>query len=202
MPPLYAMYQNHLFLIPTGDFQTIHGNPNIKAERTVQYEMGLWQELRPGMNLEVSVYYRDIYDLQTAIVVTTYSGRKYGVYSNKDYGNVKGLEVKYDYYAGDFSFYLNYTLQYTRGVADNPNSTFNRLGQSIDPISRLTPLAWDQRHTLNFSVSYHQKNWSTTLITYYNSGLPYTYQPISESPLSKQNIPPNGEKDLRPLRLI
>ncbi len=194
MPPLYAMYQNHLFLIPTGDFQTIHGNPNIKAERTVQYEMGLWQELRPGMNLEVSVYYRDIYDLQTAIVVTTYSGRKYGVYSNKDYGNVKGLEVKYDYYSGDFSFYLNYTLQYTRGVADNPNSTFNRLGQSIDPISRLTPLAWDQRHTLNFGLGYHQKNWSTTLITYYNSGLPYTYRPISESPLSKQNIPPNGEK--------
>ncbi len=194
MPPLYAMYQNHYFLIPTGDFQTIHGNPNIKAERTVQYEMGLWQELMPGMSLEISVYYRDIYDLQTAIVVTTYSGRKYGVYSNKDYGNVKGLEFKYEYFSGPISFFLNYTLQYTRGVADNPNSTFNRLGQSIDPISRLTPLAWDQRHTLNFSLGYRQKHWATTLITYFNSGLPYTYSPISESPLSKQNIPPNGEK--------
>ncbi|NOX90721.1 MAG: TonB-dependent receptor [Calditrichaeota bacterium] len=194
MPPLYAMYQNHYFLIPTGDFQTIHGNPNIKAERTVQYEMGLWQELMPGMSLEISVYYRDIYDLQTAIVVTTYSGRKYGIYSNKDYGNVKGLELKYEYFSGPISFFLNYTLQYTRGVADNPNSTFNRLGQSIDPISRLTPLAWDQRHTLNFSLGYRQKHWATTLITYFNSGLPYTYSPISESPLSKQNIPPNGEK--------
>lgn len=193
MPPLYSMYQNHYFLIPTGDFQTIHGNPNIKAERTVQYEMGLWQELMPGMGLEVSVFYRDIYDLQSAIVATTYSGRKYGIYSNKDYGNAKGMELKFDYYTGSLSFYLNYTLQYTRGVADNPNSTFNRLGQSIDPISRLTPLAWDQRHTLNFSIGYRGKNWGTTLTTYYNSGLPYTYVPIQESSLAKQNIPPNGE---------
>ncbi len=194
MPPLYAMYQNHYFLIPTGDFQTVHGNPNIKAERTVQYEMGLWQELMPGMGMEISVYYRDIYDLQSAIVMTTYSGRKYGVFSNKDYGNVKGMELKFDYFMNPIIFFLNYTLQYTRGVADNPNSTFNRLGQSIDPISRLTPLAWDQRHTLNFSVNYSKNNYGATLTTYYNSGLPYTFVPILESPLSKQDIPPNGEK--------
>lgn len=194
MPPLYSMYQNHYFLIPTGDFQTIHGNPNIKAERTVQYEMGLWQELMPGMGMEVSVYYRDIYDLQSAIVVTTYSGRKYGIYSNKDYGNVKGMELKFDYFMNPITFFLNYTLQYTRGVADNPNSTFNRLGQSIDPISRLTPMSWDQRHTLNFSVGYMKPNYGATLTTYFNSGLPYTFVPISESTLAKQDIPPNSEK--------
>ena len=78
------MYQNTHFRIPTGDFATVLGNPNVNAEQTVQYETGLWQELFPGMGLEVSVFYRDIYDLQSAIVVTTYSGRKFGVYSNKD----------------------------------------------------------------------------------------------------------------------
>ena len=192
MPPFYSMFQNQHFLIPTGDYVTIHGNPNIKAEKTVQYEVGLWQEIIPGLGFDVSVYYRDIYDLQSAIVVTTYSGRKYGVYSNKDYGNAKGLEFKIDYLVGPLSFYLNYTLLYTRGVADTPNSTFNRLGQSIDPISRLTPLEWDQRSTANLTVGYIQKKWGATLSTYYNSGMPYTYSPIAESPLARQDIPPNS----------
>ncbi len=193
MPPFYSMFQNHHFLIPTGDFETVHGNPNIKAERTVQYEMGLWQELIAGLGIELSVFYRDIYDLQSAIAVTTYSGRKYGVYSNKDYGNAKGFEFKIDYLAGPLSFYLNYTLQFTRGVADNPNANFDRLGQSIDPISRLTPLSWDQRNTANITVGYTEKNWGTTLTAYYNSGQPYTYSPILESTLAKQDIAPNSE---------
>jgi outer membrane receptor protein involved in Fe transport len=199
MPPFFSMYQNNRFRIPTGDFETVLGNPNIKAERTAQYEMGLWQELLPGLGIDVSVFYRDIYDLQSAIVVTTYSGRKFGVYSNKDYGNVKGMELKLDYISGPFSFYLNYTLQYTRGVADNPNSAFDRLGQSIDPISRLTQMSWDQRHTANFSVGYNSRNWGTTVTTFYNSGLPYTYRPIAESTLAKQDIPPNAEQ--RPANL-
>ncbi len=193
MPPLSSMYSEHLFLIPTGDFKTVHGNPNIKAERTVQYETGIWLELMKDMGLELSVFYRDIFDLQSAIVVTTYSGRKYGVYSNKDYGNAKGMELSFNYRTMAFFFNLNYTLQYTRGVADNPQSTFDRLGDSIDPISRLTPMIWDQRHTANFTVGYSNQIWGVALTTYYNSGLPYTYQPVPESTLAKQDIPPNGE---------
>jgi len=190
MPPLYSLYQNHRFLIPTGDFSTVHGNPNIKAEKTVQYEVGLWQEILPGMGCEISVFYRDIYDLQSAVVITTYNQIKYGLFSNKDYGNVKGLEFKFDYRTGPISLMMNYTFQYTRGIADNPNSTFNRLGQNIDPISVMVPMPWDQRHTFNLSVSYDQRNYGATLTGYYNSGLAYTYKPIDKSPLSKQKLLP------------
>lgn len=83
----------------------------------------------------------------SAQVITTFNQIRYGLYSNKDYGNVKGLEVKYDYRSGSFSAYLNYTLQFTRGNADNPTQTFSRAGDSKDPIPRLIPMSWDQRHT-------------------------------------------------------
>ncbi|MCB0283100.1 MAG: TonB-dependent receptor [Calditrichaeota bacterium] len=192
MPPLYAMYQNSNFLVPPGDFDVIQGNPRIKAEKTVQYEMGVWQELIEGMGLELSVFYRDIYDLQSAIVVTTFNDKKYGLFSNKDYGNVKGLEVKFDYIQNPIALYLNYTLQYTRGNADNPASTFNRLGQSQDPIGKLIPMSWDQRHTLNLSAVYARDNFGITLTGYYNSGTAYTYVPVQESPLSKQTLYPNN----------
>ncbi len=193
MPPLYALYQNSRFLIPSGNFETVIGNPNLKPEKTVQYEMGIWQELQQNLGLEVSVFYRDIYDLQTAIVITTFNQVKYGYFSNKDYGNAKGLEVKLDYKAGQFLFFGNYTLQFTRGIADNPTSSFTRAGENLDEISKLIPLEWDQRHTINLSAGYQQENFAINLIGTFNSGIAYTYKPISESTLSKQTLFPNNE---------
>ncbi|MBK7107049.1 MAG: TonB-dependent receptor [Ignavibacteriae bacterium] len=194
MPPLYTLYDNHRFLIPPGDFQTVHGNPLIKAEKTVSYEMGIWQELFPKMGLELSVYYKDIYDLRSAVVYTTYNQIKYGLYSNKDYGNAKGFELKFDYETGPFSIFLNYTLQYTRGNADDPTTTYSRLGQSLDPVPYLVPLNWDQRHTANLSLGYEKENYGVTLTGYFNSGRPYTFTPVSISPLAKQTLYPNNSE--------
>ncbi len=194
MPPLYTLYSNHRFLIPPGDFQTVHGNPLIKAEKTVSYEMGIWQELIPNMGLELSVFYKDIYDLRSAVVYTTYNQIKYGVYSNKDYGNAKGFELKFDYLISPFVLYVNYTLQYTRGNADDPTTTYSRLGQSLDPVPYLVPLNWDQRHTANISLGYSKENYGVTLTGYFNSGRPYTFSPVSISPLAKQTLYPNNSE--------
>ncbi|MBL7095958.1 TonB-dependent receptor [candidate division KSB1 bacterium] len=192
MPPMYAMYQNHSFQVAPSDYATTMGNAEIKAEKTVQYEIGLWQEIMEGMGLEVSLFYRDIYDLLSAKVFSTYNQIEYGLYSNKDYGNVKGLELKYDFNWGNVSTFLNYTLQYTRGNADNPTQTFNRAGESRDPINRLIPLNWDQRHTLNVTVGYNTRDYGFTMTGYYNSGAPYTWSPIGESMLSRVNLYPNN----------
>jgi len=194
MPPLYAIYDNHSFQVSPSDYATTMGNPQIKAQKTVQYEIGLWQELIKGMGLEVALFYRDIYDLLSARVITTYDQIEYGLYSNKDYGNAKGLEVKYDFVTGSFSAYANYTLQYSRGNADNPTTTFTRAGSSMDPISRLIPMSWDQRHTLNVTVGYNTPRYGSTLTAYYNSGATYTWSPLDESQLAKVNLYPNNAK--------
>lgn len=192
MPPMYAMYQNHSFQVAPNDYSTTMGNSQIKAQKTVQYEIGLWQEIMDGMGIEVALFYRDIYDLLSAKVISTYNQIEYGLYSNKDYGNAKGLEVKYDFVWNQFSVYANYTLQYTRGNADNPTQTFNREGNSRDPINRLIPMSWDQRHTLNVTLGYNQKNFGVTITGYYNSGSPFTWTPISESSLARVNLYPNN----------
>jgi outer membrane receptor protein involved in Fe transport len=191
-PPLYAFYQNHSFLVAPTNYATQTGNPQLKAQRTVQYEIGLWQEVTRDMGIEFNLFYRDIYDLLSMKVVSTYNQVLYGLYTNKDYGNVKGLEVKYDVKAGRLSANVNYTLQYTRGNADNPTQTFDRAGQSRDPIPRLIPMSWDQRHTVNLTVNYSAKNAGLTLSGYFNSGAPYTWSPIVESRLSRVNLYPNN----------
>jgi len=192
LPPMYAIYQNHSYQVAPTDYSTTMGDPQIKAQKTVQYEIGLWQEIMKGMGVDVIVFYRDIYDLLTAKVITTFNQIEYGLYSNKDYGNVKGIELKYDFVYGNLSAFLNYTLQYTRGNADNPTQTFTRAGESRDPINRLIPMSWDQRHTLNITVGYNTVKYGATLTGYYNSGSPYTWQPVTESILARVNLYPNN----------
>ena len=192
MPPMNALYQNHSFRVAPTNYATTMGNADLKAQKTVQYEFGVWQELMPGMGLEFALFYRDIYDLLSAQVITTFNQIRYGLYSNKDYGNVKGLEVKYDYRSGSFSAYLNYTLQFTRGNADNPTQTFSRAGDSKDPIPRLIPMSWDQRHTLNATVGFNTGRYGITSTMYYDSGSPYTFSPLSESLLSRVNLYENN----------
>ncbi|MBN2600735.1 MAG: TonB-dependent receptor, partial [Candidatus Marinimicrobia bacterium] len=110
----------------------------------------------------------------------------------KDYGNARGLELKYKYRYHSFLANLNYTLQYTRGNSDNPVMTYDRAGDSIDPINQMIPMSWDQRHTLNVTAGYNTKKFGATLTGYYDSGTPYTWSPVGSSMLFRVNLLPNN----------
>jgi len=193
MPPMYAMYQNSKFFVGPDDFQTTMGNSQLKAQKTVQYEVGVWQGLTDNLSMEVAVYYRDIFDLLSTQIFTTYNETKYGLYSNKDYGNVKGLELKIDFVKDRFASYMNYTLQYSRGNADNPTQNFDRAGGVLDPITRLIPMSWDQRHTFNATVAYNLDAWGVSFTGYYDSGTPFDWQPLDVSILDDISLLPNNE---------
>jgi hypothetical protein len=168
------------------------GNPLVKPQKTIQYEAGLWQELGPNMSLEVAVFYRDIYDLLGTKIITTFNAIHYGLYTNEDYGNARGVELKYDYSFGKLSAGVNYTLQYTRGDANSPRYNFDRAGNKQDQVNVLIPMDWDQRHTLNASISYITESYGGSIIGRYDSGLPYTYTPLPESPQANVNLQPNN----------
>ncbi len=192
MPPMYALYANNIFRVPVTDYGVTMGNALLKPQKTIQYEIGIWQQLIKGMGLELALYYRDIYALLSTQIISTYNQIEYGLYTNKDYGNARGLEVKWDYSFGRYYVGINYTLAYTRGNADNPLQTFTRAGSSMDPIRRLIPMSWDQRQTFNVTARYNSKNFGAALIGYYNSGTPYTYRPLEISPLSLINLYENN----------
>ena len=193
MPPLYSMYQNHSFLVGPNDYGTTMGNVLLEPEKTITYEIGLWQELARGLNLDVTLFYRDIYNLLSTKIISTYNQIEYGLYTNKDYGNARGLEFTLDLGQGAVKSMVNYTLQYTRGNADNPTQTFDRAGNNMDPVNRFIPMSWDQRHTLNGTIMFFGKNYGGSVIAYYNSGSPYTFSPQSESVLSRINLYPNND---------
>ena len=193
MPPLYSMYQNKSFLVSPSDYSTTMGSVLLEPEKTITYEIGLWQELARGLNLDVALFYRDIYNLLSTKIISTYNQIEYGLYSNKDYGNARGLEVTLDLGYGSLKGMMNYTLQYTRGNADNPTQTFDRAGNNMDPVNRFIPMSWDQRHTLNGTLMFLGVKYGGTVTAYYNSGSPYTFSPQSESVLSRINLYPNND---------
>ena len=200
MPPMYSIFENKSSIIGPSDYSSIVGNANLasdslglNAQKTVSYEVGLWQEINSNASFEVNLYYRDIYDLLSLAVVSTYNQIEYGIYTNKDYGNVRGLELKLDYNFNSIFVQTNYTYQFTRGNADNAAQTYSRQGASIDKVIRFIPMSWDQRHTFNVSLGYNTSKYGVTGTGYYNSGTPYTFSPQGESNLARLNLYPNND---------
>lgn len=193
LPAFSSMYQNNSFVLGTTSYETTIGNPNVKPEKTVNYEVGYWQRVTSFLDTEVALFYKDIYNLSTVNLVNTYNNLWYGVYGNKDYGNARGLELNLNLNLNNIYCSLNYTLQFTRGNADNPRFTFDRAGNSQDPIPTLIPLGWDQRHTANITAGYNQKDYGISATAYWGSGGVYTWSPLAYSQLARVTLYPNND---------
>jgi outer membrane receptor protein involved in Fe transport len=179
IPSLENLYYNDENIISQGAaLSSRTGNPDLKAQKTVQYEVGLQQVLFPNVALDFSVYYRDIRNLLGVEIINTYEGFKYARFINKDYGNTKGFIVTLDKrFADFFSAKLDYTYQIAEGNSSDPLSVYND-NQSDPPVEsekHLVPLDWDQRSTVNLTGTVGiPGDWTVSLVCQYGSGTPYT----------------------------
>ncbi|MGE5315103.1 MAG: TonB-dependent receptor [Acidobacteriota bacterium] len=179
IPNFDNLYTNSDYLIDQSTtLSSTMGNPDLEAQRTVMYELGVQQELFSNIGVDFTVYYRDIRNLLGMEIVNSYEGFKYGRYINRDYGNVRGFIISLDRrFANFFSARVDYTYQIAEGNASDPMSNYNN-NQSNPPIEtnkKTLPLNWDQRSTLNLSLTVGDPgNWTAGLIFQYGSGFPYT----------------------------
>ncbi len=180
-PAFDVLYQNPDFEL-TG-LNTVVGNPDLDVERTVQYEIGLQQKLGEDVALELSFYSRDIRDLvSTDLQIETVNVDKYYMYTNRDFGNIKGFVLSLDKrYQGGFSAGLDYTFQVAEANASSADAARNAVEAGKEVNKYLIPLNWDRRHTLNGNIALdHGGIWGLSLLGSYGSGLPYTPTPKSE----------------------
>ena len=174
--PLYAMTKLQL------EGRTL-GNANLKAEKTIAYEIGLQQQLTPTIVADITAYYKDIRNLLGIEQVTTIDAVSYRRYINRDYGYTKGISLGVNKTGGDWiTGGVNYTFAYANGSSSDPNTLY--LIQSATQIGgeavqfadrKILSLNWDQRHTLNGYVNFASRNnWSLGLVGYLYSGMPYS----------------------------
>ena len=160
MPPLGQIFSNADYSV-LGTLQAsadsdkgVLGNPDVKPEKTVQYQFGYKQQLRDWLGLDLTLFYKDIQDLLGTEVLTTYSNAQYLRLSNLDFGSVVGLTLALDQRAvGRVSTALDYTWQLADGNSSDPYEAAGRKDAGEDLRPGRVPLNWDQRHTANLTVT-------------------------------------------------
>ena len=180
MPTYSYIYTNPEFEVTPGSgASATMGNADIEPERTTQYEIGFSQQIGNDIGIEVTGYYKDIRNLNTTKIVNSFvGGDKYGLYINKDHANSKGITLAISKRpTGNVSGNIDYTFSISEGNASDPAAAFVDEQSNVESEKMLVPLDWDQRHTLNTTLTYHPvKNSGISLIYSYGSGLPYTAQ--------------------------
>ncbi len=176
MPTMNYLYQNTEYIIDQSDLNSVVGNPDLEAQKTIKYELGLQQVVFPNVALDLSVFYSDIRNLLGTEIINTYEGFKYARFTNKDYANVTGVIISLDKrFVNMFSVRVDYTLQIAEGNSSDPMSVFNDTKGNVEPEKTVVPLDWDQRHTLNLTANVGEPgNWNVGMIFSYGSGTPFT----------------------------
>ncbi|MFZ5515979.1 MAG: TonB-dependent receptor [Candidatus Zhuqueibacterota bacterium] len=158
---------------------TTLGNANLKPEKTIAYELGLETKLAEDIAIDVTFYFKNIYDYTTyrryqAVPV------QYHRLINQDYANAKGVEFTLNKrFSKYFGGQINYTLSKAEGnaadVTDSYNDWYNFSVNKTYPPKKMVTMDWDQTHTVNFVLDFGRPgNWAVNIVGNYGSGLPYT----------------------------
>jgi hypothetical protein len=103
---------------------------------------------------------------------------KFAEYINQDYGAVSGITLSFTKkFTGGFGGTIDYTYQVAEGDASDPNDDYTKAQESppVQINSQLVPLAWDRRHSLNFTLTAGTpQDFIISAVGQLDSGLPYT----------------------------
>jgi len=168
--------------------EPLFGQPDLDAQRTVAYEVGLSHQFSDRVAAHIVAYYKDV----TGLIGTRYyfpyfEGRYVGytLYVNEDYANIKGLELTIDirpdrYFSGG----LTYTYSVAKGSASSETEQYPGTQES----TLLYYLDFDKTHVFNANITYRipegegpeffgrkiLSNSDISLVLKASSGYPYT----------------------------
>jgi len=131
-------------------------NPNLKPEKTVDYELGFAKTLSLKSALKISAFYKELRDMiQITNTLSAYPAQYY-TYGNIDFGTVKGMSVNYDLRrTNNIQLTANYTLQFSDGTGSSATSGASLVSTGQPNLRTTIPLSYDQRHAISASVDYH-----------------------------------------------
>ena len=170
-------------------------NPNLKPEKTVDYELGFAKTLSLKSALKISAFYKEIRDLvQITNVLAAYPAQYY-TYGNIDFATVKGLSVNYDLRrTNNVQMTANYTLQFADGTGSSATSGASLVNTGQPNLRTTIPLSYDQRHAISASVDYHygeDKDYNGPVLfglkVFENAGANIMFSAGSGTPYSKQS---------------
>ena len=194
IPNFSLLYSNPEYEINPFSSQTQYGNPNLKPERTLAFELGLQQGLTDEIGVDLTIFAKDIRNLVGQQIVRNPNGDFAIRWINTDYGNVRGITASlFKRGRSALSASVDYTLQFVQGTASDPGEAFGREQAGLAPTVSLIRLNWDRRHVLNGTLTYApSQTTSITAVGRLQTGTPYTtVRNFVRSPITN-----NGERPM------
>lgn len=199
IPTLNRLFQNFGYKVPnrSGQYGPF-GNPDLDAQKTVMYEIGLKQAIGEVV-FDVTGYYRDVRDWVSTsrLIETELPGVNYVVFANRDYANTRGITLSMNKrFSNHYGFDANYTFQVVEGSNSNPDEEFFSAQGNEEPKLALLPLEWDQRHKIAGSFYVGGDRWAAAALAVWGSGFPYT-PAFPEAALAGSDVPPEFPSNSR-----
>ncbi|MBW6515504.1 MAG: TonB-dependent receptor [Candidatus Cloacimonetes bacterium] len=127
------------------------GNPNLEPQITITYEVGLQRQLGEDYILDITAYYKNIYNyvsLQERVdpndeTITWYQ------YVSEDYGSARGVDITLQKILSNFTAG---SLSYSFAWAQGNHSGLTRQDEFRN--LREFPLEWDTRHAANLNFEF------------------------------------------------
>ena len=192
IPTLNRLFDNFGYKVPreSGQYGPF-GNPDLSAQRTVMYEIGLKQAIGDFV-IDVTAYNRDVrsWVSTSRLIETEIPGVTYVVFANRDYANTRGVTLSLSRaFTNNWGFDLNYTYQVVEGSNSNPDEEFFASQSNEEPRLTLLALGWDQRHKVAGSLYVGGSGWGASLLGVWGSGFPYTPS-FPEAAIFGSDVPP------------
>ncbi len=178
------------------------GNPGLKPQKTVAYEVGLKGVVTDVWGLTATAFYKDISDLVGTRQVRIGTSYNYSAFVNIDYASVVGFEIGATRMLSDFwSLQANYTYSVAKGNSSEPTTGYWDAYEGI-PIARQEYyMDFDRRHVANVLITWqsgreaYPRFFGTTilrgagagLIVNLATGLPYTPYSAAGEQLALRN---------------
>ncbi len=192
IPRFELLYQNPDYDLDQGTGNVgVVGNADLRPEKTVSGELGLQQQISQNLSLDITGYFRDIRDLTgtQAEQIKMFGGSaSYSRLENSDFAYIRGIVFSLSMQdRSGLSGNFDYTFQIARGSASDPDDAREAIAGGQLPEVQMIPLNWDQRHTVNLSMSYTAKYFGGSAIGQFGSGLPYTPESVQDISSLVQN---------------
>lgn len=170
-------------------------NPNLRPQKTIEYELGFKQALNTETAVKISAFYREMRDLLQVVNFPQAYPITYISYGNRDFGTVKGFTLEFTRRRqNNVKMDANYTLQFADGTGSSATTGLNlaRVGQA--GLRTLQPLSFDIRHQFLFRFDFRYRGgaqydgpvwWNKRIFE--NAGINITANALSGRPYTKRD---------------
>ena len=143
----------YLFFSKYRSSDYVINNPNLRAQKSVDYEIGFRQKVGENAAINIGAYYSEKRDQIQSYRYTGAYPNTYYSYENQDFGTVQGFMLEMTMRGTkNLTFRASYTLQFAKGTGSSAGSNLAIIASGQPNLRTLTNLSFDQRHRITANI--------------------------------------------------